>query len=223
MVVLSLPGPCYLLDTWKILPFNYYVNDILVDHQVRTILLLVLIYFFCILFLRYFPGVTLKEILDSLAGDVLKIKTVPGQPHEVVDSIATKLRSTREPDIFIVIHNLDGEALRSEKTQSVLSNMAALPKIHLLASIDHINSPLLWDQNKLSQFNFIWEDATSFLPYYDETSFESSLMVQRSGTIALTALRNVFQSLNTNARKVIYYRIYCSNRAELISSFIFIL
>ncbi|KAF6201249.1 hypothetical protein GE061_005696 [Apolygus lucorum] len=150
----------------------------------------------------FFPGITLKDILDSLALGVLKMKNVPGQPHEVVESIAAKLKSQNEPDVFVVLHNLDGEVLRVEKTQAVLASLASLPKVHLIASIDHINSPLLWDQNKLSQFNFIWEDATSFLPYFEETSFESSLMVQRSGTIALTALRNVFQSLNVNARKV---------------------
>uniref|UniRef100_A0A0A9Y4Q3 Origin recognition complex subunit 2 n=1 Tax=Lygus hesperus TaxID=30085 RepID=A0A0A9Y4Q3_LYGHE len=150
----------------------------------------------------FFPGITLKDILDSLACGVLKMKNVPGQPHEVVESIAAKLKSANEPDVFVLVHNLDGEVLRVEKTQAVLANLASLPKIHLIASIDHINAPLLWDQNKLSQFNFIWEDATSFLPYFEETSFESSLMVQRSGTIALTALRNVFQSLNVNARRV---------------------
>lgn len=44
--------------------------------------------------------------------------------------------------LFIIIHNLDGPMLRGEKTQAAMSQLATAPKIHLLASIDHINAPL---------------------------------------------------------------------------------
>lgn len=60
----------------------------------------------------------------------------------------------------------------------------------------------VWDHNKLSDFNFIWEDATSFIPYLDETSFETSLLVQRSGSLALASLSSVFQSLTKNAKEI---------------------
>lgn len=32
--------------------------------------------------------------------------------------------------------------LRGEKTQSALGQLASLPNLHLVASIDHINAPL---------------------------------------------------------------------------------
>ncbi|BES99950.1 unnamed protein product [Nesidiocoris tenuis] len=150
----------------------------------------------------FFPGVTLKEILDSLAEGVLKMKKIPPSPAELLEAVDAKLRSPKAADVFVLVHNLDGPPLRAEKTQAALARLAAIPKIHIVASIDHINSPLLWDQNKLSQYNFVWEDATTFLPYFEETSYESSMMVQRSGTLALQALRNIFQSLNVNAKKV---------------------
>ncbi|KAK9503725.1 hypothetical protein O3M35_010226 [Rhynocoris fuscipes] len=150
----------------------------------------------------YFPGLLLKDIFDCMINDILKLRCqVPTQPHDIVKFIGAKLRS-RNNRIFLLVHNIDGPSLRCEKTQSVLAHLAADPNIHMVATVDHINSPLLWDQKKLSQFNFIWEDGTSFLPYLNETSYENSLMVQQSGEIALSGLKNIFKSLNANSRKI---------------------
>lgn len=63
-------------------------------------------------------------------------------------------------DLFIIVHNIDGLALRSPTTQMVrsplwlnddlnataylqiLARLASLPQIHMLATIDHAYSPL---------------------------------------------------------------------------------
>jgi len=45
-------------------------------------------------------------------------------------------------DFYLVIHNIDGTMLRNEKTQSVLSLLGLVPGLHILASVDHINSSL---------------------------------------------------------------------------------
>lgn len=60
----------------------------------------------------------------------------------------------------------------------------------------------VWDQNKLSNFNFSWWDCTTMLPYTDETAFENSLLVQNSGELALSSMRSVFSSLTTNSRGI---------------------
>lgn len=60
----------------------------------------------------------------------------------------------------------------------------------------------MWNNTKLSNFNFAWFDVTSFLPYADETAFESSLMVQNSGALELSSIRSVFQSLTNNAKGI---------------------
>lgn len=60
----------------------------------------------------------------------------------------------------------------------------------------------VWNHYNLSKFNFTWWDVTSFLPYSDETSFESSMMVQRTSNLALSSLRNVFLSLTTNSKGI---------------------
>lgn len=60
----------------------------------------------------------------------------------------------------------------------------------------------MWNNTKLSNFNFVWFDVTSFLSYIEETSFENSLLVQNSGALELSSMKSVFQSLTTNARGV---------------------
>lgn len=47
---------------------------------------------------------------------------------------------------------------------------------------------------------------TSYFPYTDETAFENSLLVQKSGNLALSSLKNVFLSLTSNS-KGIYLKI----------------
>lgn len=44
--------------------------------------------------------------------------------------------------VYLLIHNIDGPMLRGEKTQSSLGQLASLPNLHLVASLDHINAPL---------------------------------------------------------------------------------
>lgn len=40
------------------------------------------------------------------------------------------------------------------------------------------------------------------LPYSAETAFENSLLVQNSGALALSSMKNVFQSLTSNSRGI---------------------
>lgn len=47
-----------------------------------------------------------------------------------------------ELHIYLLINNIDGLMLRGEKTQSALGQLASLPNLHMVASIDHINAPL---------------------------------------------------------------------------------
>lgn len=60
----------------------------------------------------------------------------------------------------------------------------------------------MWDQAKLRRFNFAWWDVTTCVAYSAETSYESSLLIQQSGALALSSLNSVFKSLIPNAKKV---------------------
>lgn len=149
----------------------------------------------------FFPSLTIKDILDAITKDLLGLSVTLTNLHEVVDLIEEEMNKI-ESHIFVIIYNIDGTMLRNEKAQSTLSRLSSVANIHLLASIDHINAGLLWDNTKLATFKFLWWDTTTMLPYKEETANENSLLVQNSGVLALSSMRNVFQSLTTNGRGI---------------------
>ena len=154
----------------------------------------------------YFPGLTVKHILSSLSSDLLGHSGSFKSHSEHAQFISNTLEKGSGKDapceVFLLIHNLDGPMLRNESTQSALSILAASKHIHVIASVDHINAALLWDQTKLSHFNWLWHDVTTFEAYQEETSFENSLLVQHSGSLALSSLTHVMKSLTPNARGI---------------------
>jgi len=44
--------------------------------------------------------------------------------------------------IFLILHNIDGLALRSSKVQTILSMLASVRGLHIIASVDHVNAHL---------------------------------------------------------------------------------
>jgi origin recognition complex subunit 2 len=163
----------------------------------------------CVVINGFFPSLTMKQVLNVILNDILAHKgNVGGTVSEQVEIVCQSYSKNNvedlvADDLYLVVHNIDGPMLRSEVTQSLFSKLAGHPRIHMICSIDHINAPLLWDQHKLAKFNFTWYDATTFLPYTEETLNENSLMVRSGGgTLALHSLLRVFESLTPNAKEI---------------------
>jgi len=74
-----------------------------------------------------------------------------------------------ERDLYIIVHNIDGEGLRSKVVQSTIATLASTPGIHLIASVDHVHAPLLWDHGQNAKFNFVMRKAHTMEPYLAET------------------------------------------------------
>nr|XP_034193940.1 origin recognition complex subunit 2 isoform X2 [Osmia lignaria] len=149
----------------------------------------------------FFPSLTIKDILNGIIVELLELNC-PSNMNECIDLIENVLKKNPMDKLYLLIHNLDGIMLRSNKAQDILSCLTSIPNLCVLASIDHINAPLLWDHKKRSKFNFFWWDTTTFLPYKEETSYEGSLLVKQSGALALSSLHNVFLSLTSNAKSI---------------------
>ncbi|CAH0557436.1 unnamed protein product [Brassicogethes aeneus] len=160
----------------------------------------------------FFPTLSIKNVLDGIIVDMLELKENPGNLYEACDLIEEEFKKIPETHLYLIVHNIEGDMICNGKAQNVLSRLAAVRNIHLIASIDHINGPLIWDHSKLSKFNYIWWDVTSFLPYIEETSFERSMMVQKTGSLALSSLKNVFLSLTTNSKSI--YLIIAKHQLE---------
>lgn len=102
-------------------------------------------------------------------------------------------------ELFLLINNIDGLNLRNAKAQAILCRLSAVPHIHIIASVDHVNASLLWDQETSRAFRFVWINATTFEPYVLESSLEP---LKSSASNTLSSLQHVFCSLTPNARKI---------------------
>lgn len=90
----------------------------------------------------FFPTLSLKDILDSIAVGALELKELPVNHYEACEILENELLRHNDLHVYLIIHNIDGEMLRNCKTQNILAKLAAVRNIHLIASIDHINGPL---------------------------------------------------------------------------------
>ncbi|XP_056009143.1 origin recognition complex subunit 2-like isoform X3 [Ostrea edulis] len=150
----------------------------------------------------YFPSLTIKHILNTITDEILQAESSYKSPLDQFDFIKSQFEMKDYRDFFLIIHNIDGVMLRPEKVQNILSLLSQIRGFHIVASIDHINAPLIWDHTKCSRYRWLWYDVTTYLPYKDETSYENSLLVQQTGSLALSSMSHVMKSLTTNAKQI---------------------
>ncbi|XP_034992813.2 origin recognition complex subunit 2 isoform X1 [Zootoca vivipara] len=150
----------------------------------------------------FFPSITVKSILNSVTEEVLDHVGTFRNSQDQLDLIVKRFKEDPSLELYLLIHNLDSPTLRGDKNQQILAQLSCLSNIYLIASIDHINAPLMWDQAKQSMYNWLWYETTTYSPYVEETSFENSLLIQQSGSLALSSLTHVLRSLTPNARGI---------------------
>jgi len=198
---------CYGLGSKKSLIHDFHENFLL-DKD-------------CVVVNGFFPSLSIKHILNTITEDILDIEGNFSSTTEQLDEIFSSLTA----DLYLLVHNIDGPTLRTAKVQSTLATLASHPMVHLVCSIDHINAPLIWDQQCLSKLNLIWFDCTTFLPYLEESGGADSLMVKKTGQLALASLGSVWASLTPNAKKIytiiINYQIENMEEVENYQGFSF--
>ena len=155
------------------------------------------------------PDLSTDHIVDAIFRDYLKV--VP--PSRVVASLFELLqkrelercrRSTASKRLLILTFNLDGLYARQEKFQEFYFSIAASSKsygISLVATMDHIQAPMLWSSAFIDRSQWLFHDLTTFIPYTKElysleamlkgvtTHGKNSLVTQMSA--ALTVMTNL--------------------------------
>lgn len=111
-----------------------------------------------------------------------------------------------------MIHSIDGPGLRNAHTQEYLAyaqrgriihrELAQLPRVHVIASIDHIRGNLLFSASALSHFQFVYHDATTYEPYFYEKMYSAQVTQSYSG-ISSSGIQYVLSSLTTNHLKIL--------------------
>jgi origin recognition complex subunit 2 len=97
-------------------------------------------------------------------------------------AICAALTDAEHP-VYLLVHSLDAAPLRSAKSKGVLALLAAHPRLHFLASIDHVNAMALFGSSLTSAapcsedeeyvegsrgFAFLRHHTPTFRPFTDE-------------------------------------------------------
>jgi origin recognition complex subunit 2 len=123
------------------------------------------------------------ERISELADEPLPSSGIEGQTQRLQAFFSSEHKA-RAP-LFLVIHNIDAPSLRSHKTAACIAALASTPRIHVVASIDHINAPLLFPLSdsmarKASGadgtagghgYAWLWHDLTTLAPYDAELAY----------------------------------------------------
>ncbi|CCH61316.1 hypothetical protein TBLA_0E02600 [Henningerozyma blattae CBS 6284] len=112
--------------------------------------------------------------------------------------------------LIIVVHNLDGPSVRKVAFQTMLSYLSRIRQVALIASTDHIYAPVLWDNNRSENFNFVFHDVTNFESSSVETSFHDVMKIGKSeSSTGAQGAKYVLQSLTVNSKKLFKLLIEC--------------
>ena len=84
-------------------------------------------------------------------------------PSATIQAFLTHLSSTTTP-LTVMINSIDSPPLRRPALQSLLSQLASHPQIHLACTADTPDFPLLWDAGLRASFSFLFHDCTTFAP-----------------------------------------------------------
>lgn len=90
----------------------------------------------------FFPGISMKEVLENIANKLLELNLPLANLNSVVDLIEEELGERSNYHLFLLVHNIDGIMLRNDKAQVILSRLSKIKNVHLVASVDHINAPM---------------------------------------------------------------------------------
>ncbi|AJQ08089.1 AHL_G0002570.mRNA.1.CDS.1 [Saccharomyces cerevisiae] len=105
--------------------------------------------------------------------------------------------------LILVVHNLDGPSIRKNTFQTMLSFLSVIRQIAIVASTDHIYAPLLWDNMKAQNYNFVFHDISNFEPSTVESTFQDVMKMGKSDTSSgAEGAKYVLQSLTVNSKKM---------------------
>ncbi|KAK2657919.1 hypothetical protein Ddye_010971 [Dipteronia dyeriana] len=168
----------------------------------------------------YLQSINIKQVMITLAEllwDQLKSKrrtpsrnlSKAQQPFNTrsMDDLLAFLDGSQVEEndgiVCVVIHNIDGPGLRDSETQQYLAQISSCSHIRIVASIDHVNAPLLWDKKMVhTQFNWCWYHVPTFAPYKVERMFFPLILAHGGSAQSAKTAAIVLQSLTPNAQSV---------------------
>ncbi|CAM0871842.1 unnamed protein product [Alopecurus aequalis] len=166
----------------------------------------------------YLPSINLKQVIAAIAeifweGKQLKQKSKSAKKSQLSQNFASqstddiisflKNQTPADGDVCLLIHNIDGPALRDAESQQCLAQVSCCPQICIVASVDHVNAPLLWDKKMVhTEFKWSWYHVPTFAPYKVECVFYPLILASGGHAQTTKTALVVLQSLTPNAQSV---------------------
>ena len=164
----------------------------------------------------YCPGLSARHLLSALSAQVMSSAQVyrdtAQQLSDVVHFFSSPLSQSSIPHVYLLVHSLDGPALRSPALQSLIAQLSALPSLHLVATVDAARCPLLWDPSTTALLRFAHWRVDTWQPYEAEVRAAGlALLEEEVGRGARggageggRGIREVVQSLTPRHRQILH-------------------
>ncbi|KAL3662345.1 hypothetical protein V7S43_012672 [Phytophthora oleae] len=143
----------------------------------------------------YLPVVSLKYLAESIQEKILNVGVKQNQSLSQQCRDISKTKPSRHvPPIYLLVHSIDGVALRNPESQTCLSWLAKSPFIAVIASLDHINGPSIWKEEDSLRFEWLSQNLDTCEPYTDEIELR---LAKRAKTANATSsgVKFILQSL----------------------------
>lgn len=164
----------------------------------------------CLKICGYFLELNLKITLIKLSA-LFDIETTSNE-SDFLERIANL--DDDLPDRFLVIHSMDALFQTDPKIKRFLIKLytACNGKLHIVATVDNINSGLMFDQKEAQRLNLVYLEATTYESYRLEFGYVQSATSRRNkkGMLGLNeqtqtsaGILNVYKSLPRNSQEVL--------------------
>ena len=164
----------------------------------------------CVVVNGHFPHVGIRDVLAQIEDTLSIPQVIPIPPSAItpLDRSAHRIyahflppsaipvgkrsvHQTASAPLYLIVHNIDSPTLRSPRSLAILSLLACSPNIHLIASFDHLHTPLLFSSAHTNTpahtytshswtgtpppsrgFNWVYHNATTFDDYDLELTYQ---------------------------------------------------
>ncbi|OQR97883.1 origin recognition complex subunit [Achlya hypogyna] len=144
----------------------------------------------------YLPSVSMRYIVAFLFEKLFRKKLPSGRSLEEQCIDLGRLLAQQTKGVCIIVHSIDGIALRSGDTQKAWSLLAQCPQLYLVASVDHVNAASLWDESETKRFSWLEHTVNTLAPYTNEVLVTGwSGAMGRDDKHAVSGIQYILESL----------------------------
>ena len=158
----------------------------------------------------YSKSFTAKHLLNAISQQILLTQTTQRDlPSHLahITQFFTSAAAAAIPHVYIVCHSIDGPPMRSVAVQSLLAELVRLPAFHLIATADHVSTPLLFPLASLPAFSFASYRCDTWLPYSVEVRAAGVALgeevVAGSAVAGIRGVGDVVSSLTPSHRELL--------------------